>query len=76
MVSTASRAWVEVFFITRNPIKRGRTMADLGSAGGKWKVGGGRRGEPFWGLGGLIMDEDVDGKGSGGVGWVGPLGAG
>jgi hypothetical protein len=32
--------------------------------------------EPFWGLGGLIMDEDVDGKGSGGVGWVGPLGAG
>jgi len=29
MVSTASRAWVEVFFITRNPIKRGRTFAGL-----------------------------------------------
>ena len=33
-------------------------------------------GEPFWGLGGLIMYEDVDGKGSGGFGWVSPLGAG
>jgi hypothetical protein len=33
-------------------------------------------GEPFWGLSGLIMDEDVDGKGSGGIGWVSPLGAG
>jgi hypothetical protein len=32
--------------------------------------------EPFWGLGGLIMDEDVDEKGSGGIGWVGPMGAG
>ena len=32
--------------------------------------------EPFWGLSGLIMDEDVDGKGSGGIGWVSPLGAG
>ena len=33
-------------------------------------------GEPFWGLSGLIMDEGVDGKGSGGVGWVSSLGAG
>jgi hypothetical protein len=33
-------------------------------------------GEPFWGLGGLIMYEDVDGKGSRGAGWVGPMGAG
>ena len=32
--------------------------------------------EPFWDLSGLIMDEDVDGKGSGGVGWVSSLGAG
>jgi hypothetical protein len=32
--------------------------------------------EPFWGLGGLIMYEDVHGKGSGGFGWVSPLGAG
>ena len=32
--------------------------------------------EPFWALSGLIMDEGVDGKGSGGIGWVGPLGAG
>ena len=32
--------------------------------------------EPFRGLSGLIMDEDVDGKGSGGIGWVGPMGAG
>jgi hypothetical protein len=32
--------------------------------------------EPFWGLGGLIMDEGVDAKGSGGVGWVGPMDAG
>ena len=33
-------------------------------------------GEPFWGLSGLIMDEDVDGKGRGGTGWVSSLGAG
>lgn len=32
--------------------------------------------KPFWGLSGLIMYEDVDGKGSGGVGWVSSLGAG
>jgi hypothetical protein len=32
--------------------------------------------EPFWALSGLIMDEDVDGKGSGGFGWVSPSGAG
>jgi hypothetical protein len=32
--------------------------------------------EPFWGLGGLIMYEDVDGKGSGGFGWVSPMCAG
>jgi hypothetical protein len=32
--------------------------------------------EPFWALSGLIMDEGVDGKGSRGAGWVGPLGAG
>ena len=25
-----------------------------GPQGGKWKAGGGRRGEPFWGLSGLI----------------------
>ena len=32
--------------------------------------------EPYWGSSGLIMDEGVDGKGSGGNGWVGPMGAG
>jgi hypothetical protein len=32
--------------------------------------------EPYWGSSGLIMDEDVDGKGSGGFGWVSSLGAG
>jgi hypothetical protein len=30
MVSTASRAWVEVLRISRNPIKRGRTLAGVG----------------------------------------------
>ena len=39
MASMASRAWVEVFFITRNPIKRGRTMAGVPRAG---QVEGGR----------------------------------
>ena len=48
---------------------------------GNWRVFGWRkrkfkRSEPFWILGGLIMDEDADGKGSGGTGWVSPLGAG
>ena len=40
MVSMASRAWVEVLRISRNPIKRGRTLADLWSGGqgkgGRW----------------------------------------
>ena len=31
--------------------------------------------EPFWVLGSLILDEDVDGKGDGGAGWDGAMGA-
>jgi hypothetical protein len=30
IVSTASRAWVEVLRISRNPIKRGRTLVGVG----------------------------------------------
>ena len=35
-----------------------------------------KRSEPFWILSGLIMDGDVDEKGSGGSGRISPLGAG
>jgi hypothetical protein len=54
MVSTASRAWVEVFRISRNPIKRGRTFADLGSAGAGRRREVEEGGESFLGDGGLI----------------------